>query len=727
MTRNCFIDTETRCAVPIHHGTDLYARAAECIIVTWALDNEPVKIWDRLANPTMPDELQEILGDWTINLIAHQAPFDRAILNYALKFPTHIARWRCTRAQAYAHGLPGALELLGLVLGIGEEHQKQAEAGAKLIQVFCVPDKTGKYIQPNDAPEKWEEFKGYAIRDTDALREIYRKLPNHNYRGDNLVLWHLDQLINERGFRIDAPFARTAVKFLAQAKELSDTQLAVRTEGAVTSATQRTRLLEFLQNKWAPELQNLTASTVRSLLETDDLHPEMRFLLERRLEAGKSSGSKYKRGLQTMGPGDRICHGLQYGGAGRTGRWSGKGFQVHNMARPVLNVRRPDGRMRLLNVEADYIDQVIMPGIVNGKALTNPEVYGGPNEAAALALRHVIVAAPGNELIVADYSNIESRILAWIAGEEWKLAVYREIDGGAKLDTYKILFSQFFGTPVELVNETERQSGKVCDLSFGFHGGVGALVTMSASYQMDLDILPALVLPRARAEHVSKADRAWRIAFLKGEDYALEPAVYRACDILKQVYRAKNERIDQLFYEIDHATKECCATPDVVKEVGRCKIWVTAKKGTNTWLVIQLPSGRRLLYANPSIKKTTTTHPLTGEKEYRSAVTYATARGKTWRREAAWAGLFLENIVQGIANDVLREGLMNVAYDTKDIMANRDTTAIALHVHDEIGLEMPIGTYTVEKLVAAMTRTPSWGEGLPLAAKGWKGPRYGKR
>lgn len=723
MGRRLYYDTETRCAVPINYGTDRYVRSAECMIVTWALDDAPVKIWDRLADPTWPDELQDALGDWDTTIIAHEAAFDRGITTFALQFPSHIARWRCTRAQAYAHGLPGSLELLGMVLGVDEDKKKIAE-GAQLIQVFCVPRSDGTFVQPVEAPEKWEAFKRYAIRDTDSLRAIHRKLPTHNYSGDNLILWHLDQLINERGFGFDVAFAKKAVKFLAAAKERSDADLAQRTDGAVESATQRSRLLAYLQNKWAPELTNLTASNIRSLLETDDLHPEMRYLLETRLEAGKSSGAKYRRGIEVMGPGDRLRYGLQYGGAGRTGRWSGKGFQVHNMPRPTLNVKRPDGEIDLVAVDAEYIDDVVMPGIVDGKALDNPEVYGGPNEAASLALRHTIIAAPGNELIVADWSNIESRVLAWIADEEWKLKVYREIDAGAKLDTYKILFSQFFGTPVEQVNDTERQSGKVCDLSFGFGGGVGALVTMAAGYQMDLDSLPALVLPRAREDYRHQADENWQRAFLSGADYGLEPDTYRACDVLKQSYRATNARINQLRYDIDRATKHAVQNPGALVTVARSKVWVTGGE-SGTWLIIELPSGRRLLYASPRISTTESVDALTGEIKPRMGITYATARGKTWRRERSWSGLFLENIVQAIANDVLRYAMLQVGYDTKD--SGVSPTPIVLHVHDEIGLEMPIGSYSTEQLVKVMTTPAPWAQGLPLAAKGWSGPRYGKR
>jgi DNA polymerase len=246
---------------------------------------------------------------------------------------------------------------------------------------------------------------------------------------------------------------------------------------------------------------------------------------------------------------------------------------------------------------------------------------------------------------------------------------------------------------------------------------------MAASYQMDLDELPPLVLPRAGAEHQRKADLAWRRAFLSGEDYGLEPDTFRACHILNQIYRHTNAKINQLRYDIDHATKHAVQNPDTVSVVGRCKIWVHG-----TALIIELPSGRRLIYLAPRLARKKEVDLLTGEERWNTNITYATARGKTWRRERAWAGIFLNNMVQGIANDCLRAGILNVAYDTKDTaQSSRESTTIVLHVHDEIGVETPIGAYSVEQLVKAMTALPSWGEGLPIAAKGWHGPRYGKR
>lgn len=548
---------------------------------------------------------------------------------------------------------------------------------------------------------------------------------------DNLALWHLDQLINNRGFAFDSALATAAQQFLKDAKVVTDKKFHDATGGAVGAATQRQRLLKYLNDKYKLDIPNMRAAEIREWLEQDDLNPEVRFLLETRLEAAKSSGSKYGRGLRNVGPRGRMRHTIRFNGAGRTGRSSGKSFQPHNMSRPVITVRNPkNGRLELSPVKAKYIDEVIIPGIYDGRALDNDFVYGGPNEAGALALRHVITAACGNALVVADWSNIESRILAWLANQSWKLEAYRALDDGTGKDLYKLLFSQFFGIPYELIDDIMRQSGKVCELAFGFGGGVGALVTMSAGYNMDLDPLADLVLPRAKPEHIAKAKKAWRRAWLTGEDYDLPARVYMACDILKQAYRESNDAINQFRYDLDNAIKTAIKEPGRAFFVGKCKVWCSSV------LIIELPSGRRLMYWGPQVHQEVVGDVETNKPIHREYVSYLTARGKTWRREKAWGGLFVENIVQATANDVLREALLALHADTLSVPAIADflatlppeeRTAVCLHVHDEVVLDVPLNSYSLERMIGVMRRLKHWMKGLPLNAEGWINFRYGKR
>lgn len=401
------------------------------------------------------------------------------------------------------------------------------------------------------------------------------------------------------------------------------------------------------------------------------------------------------------------------------------------MSRPVVTVRKPSGKLELQPVKASYIDAVVIPAIRNGSALNLGEVVGGPNEACALALRHCIIAAKLNELVVGDWSNIEGRILAWIAAESWKLDAFRAKDAGTGADLYKLLYARFFGKLIDTINDTERQAGKVVDLSMGFHGGVGAFVTMAAGYGIDLSVLPPLVLPNADERMTAKAYKAWRRALLNDEDYELSKDVYMACDVLKQLYRASSPNIDGVAYDIDRSIRCAIETPGTIYEVARCRIWCAS-----SCLVIELPSKRRLLYWQPKLHNEKRIDPENGKESTSQIVSYMRARGKTWLRIKAWMGLFVENIVQAIANDILREACLRVDRYSRATPVLRtfleslhpdERSVIVLHVHDEIVCEVPRGTFPIEVFNELLEERPKWAADLPLAAECWNGPTYGKR
>jgi DNA polymerase bacteriophage-type len=734
-----FTDTETRCILDISVGTDRYTRLAECRIVTYAFVTGPVKIWFPYKEP-IPADLKAALDDPEFLIVAHNAAFDRLILARALKIQTGVARWRCTMAGASAHGLPGSLEGLGQVCGLTEDQAKLVDDKGLINTFCCIQPATGKYIEPEEAPAEWARFCAYAIRDTEALRTIFNRMPQVNYGGVNLRSWKLDQLVNERGFGFDAKLALAASDFLDEAREASRKVMRANTEGEIGSATQAKRLLAYIRNRYDIDIESLRAGDVRDYLESDDLDPVLRTVLEERLEAGKSSASKCKRGLTLVGPENRIRHWSRWSGAGRTGRHSGRGLQPHNLPRPAITVRRPAGHSRAGRIELDpvkatTIDDIIIPGIYSKAALNNPLIYGGPFEAVALAIRHLIVAAPGNELWVGDFKNIESVVTAWIADEKAQLEAFEFSFANPKdksKDPYRMLAGKMLGKPPEEINESERQAGKVCILAFGFGGGVAALVNMAIAYQMDLEPLAPIVLPTATPEQLEKADRAWRRAFLTGEDFELERPTYLACDILKQAYRAANPAINKMRYDLNTAILEACADKNgTVYHVARCQVWCNA-----SFLVIELPSGRRLLYASPILREEMIEDP-DGGRAWRSRyVSYLTVRGRSWRRERAWSGLFVENIVQAIANDVLRAAMLRVHDDTltvPEIAAYLQTldpyarTAICLHVHDETALDVPKGSYSEGRFRSVLTAKEPWMTGLPIAADIWANFRYGKR
>ena len=735
-----FLDTETRSRTDISAGTDRYTRAAECRIVTYAFATGEAKIWLPFQDPIQPRDLADALTDPEFLIVAHNAAFDRLVLARSLHLVTPISRWRCTMAGASAHGLPGSLDALGKVCGLTADEGKLVDDAA-LIDTFCVPQPaTGKFIEPEDKPEEWARFCAYAIRDTEALRTLFNRMPQVNYTGVNLRSWMLDQLINERGFGFDVKLAQAASDFLDRAREASRKVMRENTENQIGSATQAKRLLAYIRNRYNIDIDSLKAGDVRDYLESDDLDPVLRTVLEERLEAGKSAGTKFKRGLVLVGPENRIRHWCRWSGAGRTGRHAARGYQPHNMARPAITVRRPvghprAGRIELDPVKASTIDDIIIPGIFNGDALNNPMVYGGPFEAVAIAVRHGIIAAQGNELVVGDFKNIESVVTPWLAGETAVLDAFQALFDNPKdksRDPYRILAGKMLGKAPEEVNESERQLGKVAILAFCFGGGVAALVNMAIAYQMDLEPLAAIILPTATLEQLEKADQAWGRAFLKGEDFELSREVYMACDVLKQAFRTANPAINQMRYDLNTAILEAVAEKDgTVYNVARCQVWCNA-----SFLVIQLPSGRRLLYAAPILKQEEVADPLGGKPWKSRYITYLTVRGRSWRRERAWSGLFVENIVQGTANCILRAAMLRVHDDTLTVPAIKsylDTlepyarTAISLHVHDEIGIDVPKGSYSEERLLSVMKIKESWMTGLPVSADTWRHERYGKR
>lgn len=707
--RFCYYDTETRGPENLRAvGGDKYLDRAECIMVQWAVGDDPVSIWEPLTDSNwlnfriIPDELDALYRDPTVIFVAHNSGFDEGVTRRLLNRRVPIGRWHCTMAQAKAHGLHGSLEGVGKTLRLTDD-QAKLSSGSALIQFFCVPKADGTFRDPKNFTVEWAEFCRYGKQDVAAMRYIHRKMPCHNYQGVNKETWMVNELANQRGFKFDVPLAEGCVRLLEIAKKRDNAAVDTATGGAVQAVTQRDKLLNYLRRKH-PELENLRAATMREWLEHDDLSPEVRFLLTTRLEAAKSSGSKYKKGLTIKGLGDRLRGCLAFSGAGRTGRFSHKHFQPGNMSR---RSKKYGKRW-----------EELVANILNGCA---DLFYDDLNTICADVLRASITATDeDHELVVADWSNIESRVLAWIANEVWKLEAYRAIDRGEGVDLYKMLVHQFFGIPLDEVDDFLRQTGKVTELAFGFGGGVGAMVTMAAAYNLDLDVIAERVLPRAKPEHLKKAEKAYRRAIMKGDDYELEPRTYMALDVLKQVYRESNKGIDQFRYALDDAVKNAIRNTGEVYEVGRLKIWHTP-----SFLIIQLPSGRRLLYANAKIETRADIDPETLKERYSEVVTYITARGKGSIREQAWSGLFVENVVQAIANDVLRWAMVRIHKNTKHL--TDAVTAIVLHVHDELALDLKKGALALKTLIAWMVQGEEWSGGLPLAAAGYVNFRYGAK
>ncbi len=689
-----YVDSETYGRVPITRGLDQYLTGAESMIWTFARGESPVQCWDVTSGAPMPAELDDNLRDERVTKIAHNVPFDRNIARVTLDIDVPIDQWRCTMSQAYAHGLPGSLEALGPVLGLAEDMRKNIR-GKELIKLFCSTPKGAIRKTSKTHPDEWCEFLDYAVQDIHALREIHKKLPTHNYTGEHYDLWVLDQEINERGFRVDQDLCKAALIIRENMKEHLAREVQELTDGIIEKGTQRQAILNHIVGEYGFLMLNLQKDTIKKVLEEDDIDDNTRRLLELRRDSSFSSLAKYERALEKVGPDGRMRHTLQYSGAGRTGRWAGRGFQPHNMPRPKRS--------------AEEVINEIIPAILDG---TLPQKLNDVNQACSDALRGTIIAEEGNELLVGDWSNIEGRVLAWMAEENWKIGAFEAHDAGTGPDLYKLLYAQSFGMSVDDVTGKQRQMGKVMELGCGYGGGVGAFLQFAKTYELDLTelgrVVPGIIAP----EIYVKAEKNWKKAFIAGEDFGLESDVYIACDALKQIYRKSNPKITQLWWDTERAIRWAIERPGSVHFVARCKIW-----RTKAWLIIELPSGRRLMYASPDTRVSVEYDDETEDIKSRVTIRYMAAKNKQWMRERSYGGKFVENITQAIANDILRAAML---------AAKAEGYPLIMHIHDEEIAEVPVGLFDLNDFLRLMERQLWWSKGLPLKAAGFVGPRYKK-
>tara|TARA_R100001143_G_C3360997_1_gene135682 strand:- start:13858 stop:15948 length:2091 start_codon:yes stop_codon:yes gene_type:complete len=690
-----FFDTETFSSVKIERGLDQYLTGMHPLIYTYALNDEPVEVWDVTKNPNIPQKLEAALRSPNVTKVAHNLPFDHAITRVGLGIDIPFEECFCTMSCAYAHSLPGSLDALGPVMGIDEDMRKLT-VGKELIKLFCVPNpRTGEVANRETHPKEWATFIEYGLQDTAALREIYKRLPKHNYTGEHHDIWVLDMAINNRGFHIDQELCRQALIIRDEMKEYLEAEVTALTDGKVQRGTQAQKLLHYAIGEFGLEMFDMRKDTIKTMLEDKSLDPDARRLLELRRDSSLSSLTKYERALERVGPDGRMRHTLQFSGAGRTGRWAGRGFQPHNMPRPKS--------------KADYVEETIIPSILDG---TLRDKVTDVNQCCSDALRATIVAAPGCELFVGDWSNIEGVCNAWVAGDEKKLQRFRDNYFGDGPDCYVLLYSDSFGVPIDSVDDKQRQMGKGMELSMGYGGGVGAFIQTSASYGLDLEELGRVVPGLVSAGVYQKAENAWKRAFIRGEDHGVEADVYIACDALKQVWRKANPEIVQTWWDLERACKWAIDRPGSVHYVAKCKIWATPG-----WLIIELPSGRRLLYAQPQISHTVEYDEDTGDVKKRSSISYMAASAKQWRRIRTYSGKLLENVIQAIANDVLRASMLR---------ADAAGYPQILHVHDEQVAEVPAGLFDFNDFLELMQEPLPWAPDLPLKAAGYVAQRYRK-
>lgn len=337
-----FHDLETFSEVPLKDGTHAYAAKAEIMLWTWAVGDGPTSCWDLTDGSAMPDDLRDIITDPNYLIWFHNIMFDSTVLRYAMPWVFERLvkqhRFRCTMAQALAHGMPGGLDALCDILEIGEDTRK-LKTGKNLIQLFCKPPAAnlnrGRATRDTH-PEEWARFTEYAIRDIPSMRAVHKKLPMWNYSGGELGLWQMDQVINNRGVQVDVELATCAIGAVARAQANLARQSQELTDGEVQRTTQRNKMLAYLLARHGVDLPDLKKTTLERRIDDPDLPWALRELLKNRLQASSSSTSKYKTLVRGVSSDGRLRGLLQFAGAQRTGRWAGRLWQPQNLTRPSI-------------------------------------------------------------------------------------------------------------------------------------------------------------------------------------------------------------------------------------------------------------------------------------------------------------------------------------------------------------------------------------------------------
>ena len=724
---NLFLDTETFSACDLKKcGSYAYAEhpSTEIMITTFAIDDGPVMEWDVTADPRMPRvlrrALREVCKPNTKSRLVGQnfLLFDRLLMRHCWGIEIPVKNIIDTMICAYRLSLPGSLDALCRVLEISEDLAKD-KAGKALIQRFCKPTpknyKIRRYTRETH-PEEWRRFLKYARSDISSMREVFYALPTWGDTEKENEILAIDQAINDRGFYVDIALAESAVAAVKQHKLDLQREAMAKYGGSLTGKD----FLPILRDL-APafEIPNAQKATLGDLLDDEDLPDAARALIEMRLGAASTASTKYDPLLRGLSSDGRRRGCLQYGGAKRTLRWAGKGFQPQNLARGHYE-----------GEDLDYGIRCLKRNRIT-KAFDIAKL-------TATTVRGCIIAAPGCKLVVADYSNVEGRGLAWISGEEATLNVFR-----AGTDLYKTLAATVFCVSYDDVSKDQRQIAKAMILGLGYGGGVAAFLTFAKNLGLDLDRL-AHDLAGTFPDHIWKAARrGWEFARIQEKNkrapkgkkaerpsYDLPKKVWLTCDALKRMYREANPNIVNFWSELE------AAALGAIRNTGK-SFWAGARvradgtkavKFTRTvkngnpgwWLKVELPSGRILSYPGIGLSVEKEEDEDTGEIRTRTRIKYQGENQTTrqWGWQYTYGGKLAENIVQALCRDLLAWSMPGVEAAGYKII---------LSVHDELLTEVPdTPEYTVKELERLMCVLPAWAKDFPLSAEGWEGKRYKK-
>lgn len=654
------IDLETFSSVPIAKaGAQKYIASPdfEILLFAYSLNGAPSVCCDIAQGELLPDWVLDALCDPQCLKHAYNAAFEWGCLSKFMGRQLPPEQWRCTMFHGLYAGYPAGLDTTGRALGLPEDKRKLG-TGKALIRYFCVPCTPTKSNGgrrrnlPNHDPARWELFKEYNAQDVTTEMEIERRLSLITVPDWLQRQWETDLLINARGVAVDMEMVNGALEIGATVRERL-TQEAVRISG-LSNPNSVQQLSAWLEQETGEEVTDLRKDTVAKMIAQAPDIPEVQRMLEIRQELGKTSTKKYDAIEQAVCPDGRVRGLLQFYGANRTGRWAGRLVQVQNLPRTYTQPLE------------------LARNLVKQRKLDNLRlIYGSVPDTLSQLIRTAFVASDGNVLIDADFSAIEARVISWLAGEQWRLEVFKT---HGKI--YEASASQMFGVPIERIKKGNpeyalRQKGKVAELALGYQGGAGALINMGA---LDMGI-PEDDLP----------------------------------DIVQR-WRDTNKRICDLWYKMNSAAVEAISTGCSVG-VGRLLVSCEYDAAHEVeYLTVLLPSGRKLYYNSPQI----------GENKWGGpSISYMgmDQTTKKWKRIETYGGKLVENCVQAVARDCLAQAIENL---------EKEGLPVVFHIHDEVVIDCRADTATLDDVVNIMSRPIPWAPGLPLNADGWVGGFFKK-
>lgn len=670
--RNLFIDFETFSTTDIKSaGNYKYCEDEnfEILLCGYMFDTDTeVSILDLSRTQDRQAFNDLFLGvstDKDITIVAHNANFERVCLK-EYGYEIDPMRFFCTANMSLYCGMPPSLDAVSKILDLQD---KKLGTGKNLIRYFSVPCKPTKTNGmrtrnlPEHNPEAWEEFKEYLKYDVLSEREIFNKLSRFDFPLLEQRIYAADQRINDYGIKADLQLATAAQSMDEQYKERLATL--ARDKYGIDSLKSMPQLKKFIYARTGVNVSSLNKSSIDDVISeiqasetaTDEDKQSVLDVIDLRKEVGKTSNAKYTAILASAGRGDRIRGLFRYYGANRTGRWAGRLVQLQNL--PQNHIEDLDGARDLAKMHDLNMMEVI---------------YDKPTHILSQLIRTTFIAPEGYTFSVADFSAIEARVIAWAAGEEWRLDLFKD----PKADIYCASASKMFGVPVHKGDEL-RQRGKVAELALGYGGGVNALTTM--------DIKKALT-EEEKPEILSK----WREA---------------------------NKKVVSLWKSLENAAKRCIGTrtAQVYEIDALASVTFRYESGAMT---IELPSGRKLFYPSARLGNRTI-QGVNGDFDVQDISYFGQDQttGK-WVNLHTYGGKLTENIIQAISRDLLANAIFKVF----DLGYN-----IVLHVHDEIAAEIPKDgneDKVLQQMIDAMCTAPEWAANIPLRAAGYITDYYKK-